>query len=304
MDPSSHRPTCKKLAKLTKGRIFSVRYRLAPQHPFPSALLDALVSYFTLLYPPTGSLHESIKPEHIVFAGDSAGGNLSMVLLQTLIEFRRQGRKVRWNSEDREVLLPAGVATCSPWLDVVHSSPSCENNSAFDYLPPPSMNKQYPKDTVWPVEPTRSTLYADDALLLHPLVSPLVAKSWEGSCPLYIGTGKELLTDEDKHVAAKAAEQKVPVVFEEYQAMPHCFAMVLEGLPGGKKFFDNWAGFISHVTEGKRVETSGKKIIAKTLKEEKVNVVGLRDISDEAVIERMKERVQKLSAKADSKSKL
>ena len=69
-DPVTHRPTTKKLAKLTGGRVYSVRYRLAPQHPFPSALLDALVSYFTLLYPPPGSIHEAVPASDIVFGGD------------------------------------------------------------------------------------------------------------------------------------------------------------------------------------------------------------------------------------------
>ena len=69
-DPSTHRPVNKKLAKLTGGRCYSVRYRLAPQHPFPAALLDALVSYFTLLYPPPDAFHEPVKPEHLVLAGD------------------------------------------------------------------------------------------------------------------------------------------------------------------------------------------------------------------------------------------
>lgn len=69
-DPSTHRPTTKKLAKLTGGRCYSVRYRLAPQHPFPAALLDALVSYLTLLYPPPDAYHEAVRPEHLVFAGD------------------------------------------------------------------------------------------------------------------------------------------------------------------------------------------------------------------------------------------
>lgn len=69
-DPATHRPTTKKLAKLTGGRCYSVRYRLAPQHPFPSALLDAFVSYLTLLFPPPEAYHEPVKPEHIVFSGD------------------------------------------------------------------------------------------------------------------------------------------------------------------------------------------------------------------------------------------
>lgn len=70
MDPATHRPTTKKIAKLTGGRCYSVRYRLAPQNPFPAALIDALQSYLALLYPPPGAFHDAVKPEHIVFAGD------------------------------------------------------------------------------------------------------------------------------------------------------------------------------------------------------------------------------------------
>jgi acetyl esterase/lipase len=70
LDPCTHRATTKKLAKLTKGRVYSVRYRLAPQNPFPSALLDALVSYFTLVYPPPDAVHDAVSPSNIMFAGD------------------------------------------------------------------------------------------------------------------------------------------------------------------------------------------------------------------------------------------
>ncbi|KAH6678297.1 alpha/beta hydrolase fold-domain-containing protein [Halenospora varia] len=302
MDPASHRPTCKKLAKLTKGRCFNVRYRLAPQNPFPSALLDALVSYLSLLYPPEGSFHEAVKPEHIVFAGDSAGGNLSLVLVQTILEFRRQGLKVRWNGEERDVPMPAGVATCSAWTDVTHSSPSCEDNALFDYLPSVSVTgdagMEYPPCDIWPTNPPRKNLYADDGLLCHPLVSPLVAKSWEGSCPLYIQTGQELLTDENKHIVHKAALQSVTVVYEEYQAMPHCFAMVLEQLPGSYTFFSHWSTFISDIVNKKEsVTTKGTHYAAKTLKATKVDVKTLSVSSDEEVAARMRERARKMTAK-------
>lgn len=302
MDPASHRPTCKKLARLTKGRCLSVRYRLAPQNPFPAALLDALISYLTLLYPPAASFHESVKAEHIVFAGDSAGGNLSLVLLQTILELRRQGLKIRWNGEEREVPLPAGVATSSPWADITHSSPSCETNRAYDYLPArssqPKGGAQYKKCAVWPTDPPRKNLYAEDQILCHPLVSPIAAKSWEGSCPLYIATGQELLTDEDKYLAMRAANQGVKVVFDEFEAMPHCFAMLLVDLPGSKKFFENWAWFISDVVEkGKSVVTKGTIIRAKSLEEEAVDVKVLSSFTEEEVKGRMAERSGKMSMK-------
>ena len=70
LDPALYRPLSKRLAKLTNGRCYVVRYRLAPQNPFPAAILDALISYLTLLYPPPNAYHEPVRPEHIVFAGD------------------------------------------------------------------------------------------------------------------------------------------------------------------------------------------------------------------------------------------
>lgn len=70
LDPRSHRPFVRQLCKRTGGRGYSVRYRLSPQAVFPAALLDAFVSYLTLLYPPPDAFHEPVKAEHIVISGD------------------------------------------------------------------------------------------------------------------------------------------------------------------------------------------------------------------------------------------
>lgn len=72
------------LASLTGGRVVSVKYRLAPQSPFPAGLLDVLVVYFSLLYPAPSSAHRAVDPSHIVFAGDSMGGQLVFGLLQII----------------------------------------------------------------------------------------------------------------------------------------------------------------------------------------------------------------------------
>lgn len=70
MDPATHRPLSKKLAKLTKGRVYSVRYRLSPRHAFPAALIDALVSYLALLYPPEDAFHAPVEAKDVIFSGD------------------------------------------------------------------------------------------------------------------------------------------------------------------------------------------------------------------------------------------
>jgi acetyl esterase/lipase len=205
--------------------------------------------------------------------------------------------------------LPAGVAVCSPWGDITHSSPSCDNNRTYDYLPARSVHPtgmEFPPCKIWPTTPPRKNLYAEDALLCHALVSPLIAKSWEGSPPLWIETGQELLTDEDKYIAMKAFTQGVKVVFEEYEAMPHCFAMVLENLPASKRCFSSWAGFISQVVERPgTVETRGTRIKPKTLEEVSVDLGTLSEMKEAEVVERMRERVVKMSMKQpDSMSKL
>ena len=71
--PDTHRDMTYHIAKACDGRVFSLKYRLAPEHPFPAALVDAILAYKYLIDPPAGALHKPIDPSQIVIAGDSAG---------------------------------------------------------------------------------------------------------------------------------------------------------------------------------------------------------------------------------------
>ncbi|KAK1249040.1 hypothetical protein MKX07_002556 [Trichoderma sp. CBMAI-0711] len=271
-DPATHRHVVKRLAKLTGGRCYSVRYRLAPQDPFPSALLDALVSYLTLLYPPPDAYHEAVKPYHVVFAGDSAGGNLALALLQLILELRRQSTRVQWYGESRTVPLPAGVSCASPWLDITHSSPSWqgEDPHPFDYLPKPRPDAmaRIPPCDIWPANPPRKHIYVDDDMVAHPLATLLMSRSWEGSPPIWMCTGWEILAYEDKALAMKLFADGVPLVFEEYEAMPHVFALFLSHAPASRRCFESWASFIRRsVQDPTSIETSATSIKARTLEE-------------------------------------
>ncbi|KAI9832914.1 MAG: hypothetical protein M1819_003944 [Sarea resinae] len=271
LDPASHRPHTSRLAKLTHGRVFSVRYRLAPQHPFPAALMDALVAYLALLYPPPGSLHAAVPASKIVFAGDSAGGGLVYSLIQLLLQLNRtveaNATKPGLPSHGQNktstttaalpfplpLPLPAGLATNSPYLDLTRSLPSLETNARYDYLPPPSLTHKtyFPPCAAWPASPPRADLYAPTtALLTHALVSPLAARSWARAPPMAVVYGQELLSDEIEALAGWVMDAAAPpgapwtVRVRKYEAMPHCFAMVLPAHPASAACFDFWAACI------------------------------------------------------------
>lgn len=95
---------------------------------------------------------------------------------------------------------------------------------------------------------------------------------------MYICTGWELLADEDKYMATKLRRDGVKVVFEEYEGMPHCFALIFPESKGARRCLEGWAGFINKVVENgdeeeknkkgeEGIESSFKRIKAKTLEE-------------------------------------
>ena len=95
--PVSHRSITGRLAKRTGATIFAPDYRLAPEHPFPAALDDALASYRALLA-------QGYAPEQIAVAGDSAGGGL---VLSLCLRLRSEG-----------LAQPGCLVVISPWADL------------------------------------------------------------------------------------------------------------------------------------------------------------------------------------------
>lgn len=305
-DPSTHRAVTSRLAKECNGRVCSVRYRLAPQAAFPSQLLDALMVYLSLIYPPPGSLHEAVPASNIVLAGDSAGGNVVFALLQFLLQLQRTSAdgqpKLNFHGTQVAVPLPAAATAAAGWFDISRALPSITHNEKYDYLPPPNHDdavSRFPADSIWPATPPRGDLFCDLSLLDHPLVSPLLADGWAGSPPLYFNAGEEMLTDEIKVLASRAAQQGVKVVFEEYQAMPHCFAMLLPTLPTSEKCVKSWAQFAKEAVqgggmEGWTLETKGTWVEARTGREVSKDVV---DLCKDLPMEEVKRLIREAKAK-------
>lgn len=111
--PSYSRPATTKLAKLTGGRVISVAYSLAPQRPFPAALQDLLLVWLNLLYPPFGARHKALSPKNVVFAGDSAGGNLVLAMIQAILRIRSMNsyEGIFFNSETVDVSIDSTIQT-------------------------------------------------------------------------------------------------------------------------------------------------------------------------------------------------
>ena len=104
--PATHRPVTACLARLTRRRVFSLEYRLAPEHPFPAATNDAFAAHRWLLG------RSDAAP--LVLAGDSAGGGL---VLSTMVRARDAGLD-----------LPAAAVCFSPWTDLSGGGDSVQSN--------------------------------------------------------------------------------------------------------------------------------------------------------------------------------
>ncbi|QSZ34080.1 hypothetical protein DSL72_005668 [Monilinia vaccinii-corymbosi] len=252
MDPVTHRPTTSALAEQTHGRCLSVRYRLAPQNPFPSALLDAFIAYLSLISPPPNAFHSSISPGKIILSGDSSGAGLATSLLLLLATLNRIGiQRVRFHNVDVPINAGcvAGLAITSPWLDISRSLPSVTRNVQYDMIRPPSSDytmpyPNFPHDSVWPAQRPRVETYCESSMVTHPLVSPLAAskENWRGVAPVYISVGWESMQDEAEIFARRVYEAGGAVVFDGYVGMPHCFALMPWNAVG-RSAFANCASF-------------------------------------------------------------
>ncbi|CAJ0634639.1 20661_t:CDS:2 [Entrophospora sp. SA101] len=185
---AQHRFLIQKVVKASAARAFSVDYRLAPQSPFPAALVDMLAAYLYLIQPPTDAGFEPINPQNIVVMGDSAGGGLTIALLMVL--------------RDAGLPQPVGGVCWSPWVDLYHSLPSIFDNSTTDYIPNGFVHKASPANPIKDYTDVQQRLdriqyYAYNSALDLPYVSPIMADDLGGLGQLYITCGNgERLRDE------------------------------------------------------------------------------------------------------------
>ena len=155
-----------RLATATGFTVYSFAYRLAPEHPYPAAAEDADVVW--------NYLTENVVPaDHVILAGDSAGGNMALCLTQRLIA---QGKPV-----------PRLLLLFSPWTDMTGTAESYETNRDID----PILSKEFVMNS--------ARAYMGDGDPADAVFSPLFG-SFENFPPVYIMAGRNgiLLDDSIK----------------------------------------------------------------------------------------------------------
>lgn len=186
---ATHRALVAHIAATSEARCLALDYRLAPEHPFPSALDDALAAYRALIA-------GDADPEQLILAGDSAGGGLA---LATMMRLRDLGEP-----------LPRAAVLLSPWVDLACRGESIDRNGPQDYLPRAVLEclAGHYLGATDPENPSASPLYGD----------------FIGLPPLLIHVGSdETLQSDGRGLAGRAEDAGVEVKFREWPGEVHVF---------------------------------------------------------------------------------
>jgi acetyl esterase/lipase len=208
---ATHRQLVSYIARACGVKTLLPEYRLAPEHPFPAAIEDALSVYRSLR-------DDGYAPGDIVVAGDSAGGGLTMALLLSL--------------RDAGEPMPAGAVLFSPWLDLTGSGESMVTRADRDPWFNPAEMKYL-----------RNYYCREDEFSL-PLVSPVFADC-EGLPPVYIQVGDdEILLSDSTRIAEKLEKAGGDVTLEVWPEMWHVFQVFVHQMPESKEAIRKIAPFV------------------------------------------------------------
>ncbi len=178
------------VGRRTRAKVISVDYRLAPEHPYPAAVDDALAAYQALL-------DNGTAPSDIAFAGESAGGGLGIA---TLV-----------NARDHGLPLPAAAFVMSPYADLTLAGTTMDTKREAD----PLLSRELLQARV-----PDYTAGHDAAL---GFISPVFA-DLSGLPPLLIQAGThEVLLDDAVRLARQAATADVEVTLDITPGVPHVF---------------------------------------------------------------------------------
>jgi len=202
---NTHRALLAGISAASGARVLAIDYRLAPEHPFPAAVEDAVSGYLWLLS--TG-----VDPTQVIIGGDSAGGGLTVATLVALNEAAKP--------------LPAGAVCISPWTDLALTGESLVSKAEADPM--------IETDGITRVRDA----YVGDSDPRAPLASPLYA-DLSGLPPLLVQVGEnEVLLSDSTRLAERAEAAGVDVTLEVWPDMIHVWHFFAAMLPEGQQAID------------------------------------------------------------------
>lgn len=209
--PQTHRSITRRLVRLTGMPVYAVDYRLAPEHPWPAALDDCMSAYDALLA-------RGLMPQHIVVAGDSAGGNLTLALA---LRLKAEGKP-----------MPAALVALSPATDLTGSGESYRTNARSDAVFTPDLMAKF------------APLYIGDADVRNPFVSPLFGDPTGLPPTLFQVAATEILLDDSVRMAEKMKKAGVDVTLDIWPGLWHVWHMSASKLPEAVQALEKIAEFV------------------------------------------------------------
>ena len=202
-----------RIGRAARARVLYFDYRLAPEHPFPAALDDAVRVYRWLA--------SRVDPRRIVALGDSAGGGLAAGTLRRL--------------RDEGCALPGAAVLISPWTDLALTGESLRSNAAAD----PMMDVT--------TLPALADCYLGGADPRNPYASPLYGDA-SGLPPTLIQVGSdEILRDDAVRMAAELKAAGCRCEIDVWPRMPHAWHLYARILPEGRTAIEHIGRFVQNV---------------------------------------------------------
>jgi len=208
--PKSYAKLAARLARGIGATAYMPRYGLAPENPFPACHEDALHAYLSLL-------DQGIPPEQIILAGDSAGGNITLVLLAHIL--------------NNGLPKPAGAIALCPVTDLTAASHSMTQNARSEaFLPIEKMGQM-------------SDFYLGSQHANDPRVSPVFAEY--PKCPpvLIHYSSSEILRDDGMRMAEHLRRQGAAVTEKQYENAPHVWHLLAGWVPEADQAIAEVAAF-------------------------------------------------------------
>lgn len=209
--PGLYRDLTWRLAALCRARVLCIDYRLAPEHPFPAALDDAVTAYRWLLA-------QGADPRRMTLMGDSSGGGL---VFATMLRLRDEG-----------VALPAAAVVVSPWTDLALTGESLQLNADIDPMIPVEL------------APAVVDLCLAGADPRNPYASPLYGDPTGLPPTLILVGGDEVLRDDAVRMADKMRAAGCHVELEVWPHMWHVWHMLMRVMPEAKAAITRIATFM------------------------------------------------------------